>query len=136
VTATDDLPPAPSPVCTPSTGSLFALGDTSVECTATDGGGNTASASFVVSVLGAKEQLADLIRKVINSTSLPATVKTQLIASLQSLVTGFDPNKPVQRAAACRTLRAFTVVVQFVAPPAQRAEWTADVDRIRAVLGC
>ena len=136
VTATDDIDPAASVLCTPSAGSLFAIGDTAVECASTDAAGNTASASFVVSVLGAKEQLTQLIGKVINATSLPAAVKAHLIASLQSLVAGFDPNKPLQRATACLTLRAFTVVVQFVAPPAQRAEWTADANRIRAVLAC
>ena len=47
----------------------------------------------------------------------PAATKAQLTASLQSPVAGFDPTKPLQRAAACRTLRAFSVVVQFVARP-------------------
>ena len=136
VTATDDLDPDPHRVCTPAAGSLFAIGDTSVACTATDARGNTASASFTVTVLGAKEQLANLIRKVVDSTSLPAAVKTQLIASLQSLVAGFDPSKPLQRAVACLTLRAFTTLVRYVAPPAQAAEWTADANRIRAVLAC
>ena len=98
--------------------------------------GNTASASFVVTVLGAKEQLAKLIRKVIDSTSLPAAVKTQLIASLQSLVAGFDPNNPLQRKAACLKLKVFTSIVRYLAPPAQAAEWTADANRIRAVLAC
>jgi hypothetical protein len=136
VTATDDLPPAPSPVCTPAAGSLFAIGDTSVACTATDAGDNTANASFLVTVLGAKEQLANLIRKVIDATSLPAATKTQLTASLQSLAAGFDPSKPLQRAVACLTLRAFTTLLPFVASPAQRSEWTADANRIRAVLAC
>jgi hypothetical protein len=136
VTATDDLPPAPSPVCTPAAGRLFATGDTSVACTATDAGGNTANASFLVTVLGAKEQLANLIRKVVNATSLPAATKTQLAASLQSLAAGFDPSKPLQRAVACLTLRAFTTLLPFVAPPAERTEWTDDANRIRAVLAC
>jgi predicted dienelactone hydrolase len=135
-TATDDLDPEPILVCTPSAGSLFAIGDTPVECVATDAGGNTANATFLVTVLGAKEQLANLIRKVVDATSLPAAVKTQLIARLQSLAAGFDPNNPQQRKAACLTLKAFTTVVRFAAPPAQAAEWTADANRIRTVLAC
>jgi hypothetical protein len=55
---------------------------------------------------------------------------------LQSLVAGFDPNNAKQRKAACLTLRAFITVVRFVAPPTQAAAWTADADRIRAVLAC
>ena len=132
VTATDDFDPAPTLVCTPSAGSPFPIGDTPVACTATDGGGNTANASFLVTVRGAKEQLARLTDKVVNSTRLPAAVKTHLIQSLA----GFDPSKPSQRNAACLTLKVFTSVVRFVAPPAQAAEWTADANRIRAVLAC
>jgi HYR domain len=78
----------------PSAGSLFAIGDTTVECVATDAGGNTASRSFVVTVLGANEQIAQLIGDVIDATSLPAAVKSKLIATLRSLTAGFNPTKP------------------------------------------
>jgi Thrombospondin type 3 repeat len=135
-TATDDLDPDPTPVCTPSVGSLFAIGNTPLACSATDASGNAANASFVVKVLGAKEQLTNLIGKVVGASNLPPAIKTQLTASLQSLAAGFDPNKPLQRAVACLTLRAFTTHVRFVASPAQTAEWTADANRIRAVLAC
>jgi predicted dienelactone hydrolase len=135
-TVTDDIDPNPTLVCTPSAGSLFAIGDTQVVCVATDTGGNTANASFVIAVLGAKEQLANLIRKVVNATSLPAAAKTQLIATLQSLTAGFDPSKPQQRKTACLLLKAFTTLVRFVAPPTQAADWAADANRIRAVLAC
>ena len=136
VTATDDLVPAPSPACTPSAGSMFAIGDTTIACVATDLGGNTANASFTVTVLGAKAQLGNLIAKVVDASNLPASVKTHLIGSLQSLAAGFDPSKPLQRAVACLTLRAFITLVPYLAPPAQAAEWTADAIRIRAVLVC
>jgi HYR domain/Thrombospondin type 3 repeat len=136
VTATDDIDPDPTLVCTPSAGSRFAIGDTTVECVATDSGDNSANASFGITVLGAKEQLVQLIGKVIDARSLPPAVKTQLIKKLQSLSADFDPNKPQQRKAACLALKAFTAVVRFVAPPAQAAEWTADANRIRAVLAC
>jgi hypothetical protein len=72
VTVTDDIQPAPSPVCTPATGCLFAIGGTSVTCTATDGGGNTGSACFTVTVFGGNAHLANLIRKVFDAASLPA----------------------------------------------------------------
>ena len=50
VTATDLVTPAPAVVCTPSSGSTFAIGTTTVSCTATDAAGNSASGSFTVTV--------------------------------------------------------------------------------------
>ena len=52
VSATDaeDLVP-PTPACTPATGSLLALGPTTVDCAVTDGGGLTTTGSFVVTVV-------------------------------------------------------------------------------------
>jgi Tol biopolymer transport system component len=48
--ASDDTDPAPEVECTPASGSRFALGDTTVSCTATDDSGNTKTGSFVVTV--------------------------------------------------------------------------------------
>ena len=47
--ATDNLDPHPALSCTPASG-LFAVGDTSVTCSATDAAGNSSSASFTVHV--------------------------------------------------------------------------------------
>ncbi len=82
-----------------------------------------------------KEQLTRLIAKVINATKMRPAVKAHLIAKLQSLVAGFDPTNPEQRRGVCLALKAFTAVVPFLAP-AHAAEWTADANDIRAVLGC
>ena len=136
VSATDDIDGPASVLCTPSAGSPFPIGVTSVECVSTDAGGNTGSARFLVTVLGAKEQLANLIGEVVNATNLPAAVKTQLIASLRSLIAGFDPNHPLQRKLACLRLTVFAGVVRYVARPAQAAEWIADANRIKVVLAC
>jgi hypothetical protein len=136
VTATDNIDPDPFVRCTPPTDSAFAIGDTSVDCVATDARGNTANASFTVTILGAKEQLARLIQKVVDAANLSAPAKRRLIAALQSLTAGFDPSDPRQRTSVCLALRAFTTVVRSVAQPAQAAEWTADANRIRAVLAC
>ena len=99
VTATDDIDGPTSVVCTPSAGSLFAIGDTVVGCDTSDAAGNTANATFVVTVLSAKQQLANLITKVLNAMNLPASIKTQLIAKLQSLTASYDPSDPQQRKA-------------------------------------
>ena len=49
-TATDVVDPAPAVQCLPASGSQFPIGSTTVTCTATDGSGNHASASFSVVV--------------------------------------------------------------------------------------
>ncbi len=48
--ATDVVDGAITPVCAPASGSTFALGTTTVECTATDAAGNKASATFPVTI--------------------------------------------------------------------------------------
>ncbi len=49
-TVTDDDDPNPSVVCVPASGSLFALGTTTVTCTATDAGGDSSQCTFDVLV--------------------------------------------------------------------------------------
>jgi hypothetical protein len=49
-TATDNAPEPVSVGCAPSSSTTFAIGTTKVVCTATDGSGNTALASFTVTV--------------------------------------------------------------------------------------
>jgi HYR domain len=50
-TANDFVDGPITPQCSPASGSLFPVGDTTVTCTATDAAGNTATGSFVVTVL-------------------------------------------------------------------------------------
>jgi hypothetical protein len=49
-TATDTVDPSPTVSCAPPSGSAFALGTTTVTCTATDASGNHSAASFHVTV--------------------------------------------------------------------------------------
>ena len=55
--ATDNAPGAVSVSCTPASGSMFAVGMTSVTCTATDVSGNAATASFKVTVQNTLDSL-------------------------------------------------------------------------------
>ncbi|MFH2042702.1 MAG: HYR domain-containing protein, partial [Acidobacteriota bacterium] len=50
VTATDDVDGAVAVTCEPASGATFSLGDTTVNCTASDAAGNTATETFMVSV--------------------------------------------------------------------------------------
>jgi hypothetical protein len=60
-TATDDTDPSPTVTCDPPSGSVFPIGDTTIQCTAKDAAGNSSSDSFRVHVKGASEQVADLM---------------------------------------------------------------------------
>lgn len=51
VTATDRDPVSVTSVCSPSSGSTFSLGDTTVNCTAIDALGNTSTSNFTVNVV-------------------------------------------------------------------------------------
>jgi hypothetical protein len=50
VTATDNVDPNPTVKCTPASGSIFPLGKTPVNCTATDAAGNKSTGTFFVKV--------------------------------------------------------------------------------------
>ncbi|MBM3935272.1 MAG: HYR domain-containing protein [SAR202 cluster bacterium] len=50
VDATDDFDPSPSVSCAPGPGTLFPLGPTQIDCTATDAAGNSRTGSFNVIV--------------------------------------------------------------------------------------
>jgi hypothetical protein len=140
VSATDNADPNPSATCSPASGSTFAISKTTVSCTATDKAGNKASGTFTVTVKGAKEQLADLIQKILGASQLSPAAKTILVGQLQSLLASFDPNNATQRQTVCLALQVFKAAVQQQAgkaiTQAQAAEWIADANRIRAVLGC
>ena len=72
--------------CVPASGSIFAVGDTTVTCTASDSAGNMGSASFVVHVAGADEQLAalfELVSAVHDSDDLQALVLNAQAALLR-----------------------------------------------------
>jgi hypothetical protein len=138
--AIDNADPNPAVSCAPASGSVFAIGETTVWCTATDASGNSSIGSFTVKVTGAKEQLGDLIQKVVNASQLSAAAKTLLIGKLNQLLASFDPSNATERQAVCLALQVFKAAVQLQAgktiTQAQAAEWIADANRIRAVLGC
>ena len=132
VIATDDTDPAPDLACTPPSGSVFPIGDTTVVCTATDAAGNTATASFTVTVQGATEQLADL-RAAVHGVG-PGTSLVDKVAAAQAAYTAGDTPRT------CEILNAF--INQVEAQPEKiidsgtASTLIAEAMRIRAVLGC
>ncbi|MFY9577863.1 MAG: Ig-like domain-containing protein [Gaiellaceae bacterium] len=138
--ATDGTDPNPGVNCSPPSGATLAIATTTVNCTATDHAGNKASGSFTVTVKGAKEQLSDLIQKVVNYSSLSASTKTLLIRQLNNLLASFNPANATQKQLVCGALKVFIAAVQAtpstVLPRTVGSDWIADATRIRTVLAC
>jgi hypothetical protein len=130
---TDEANPTdpPAPVCTPASGSTFAIGTTTVTCTATDAADSNSpvSSTFTVTVVGAPGQLHVLHYAVRDYG--PALANTVLIA--EHAVS--SENTP----RACLALDAFVVEVATRIPPfppVTRANLIAAAAQIQAVLAC
>jgi hypothetical protein len=129
VTDTDG---AATVTCTPASGSTFAIGTTTVTCTAVDDDGATATGSFPISVRGAREQLARFL------VALTSVAPTSSYAATITTVVDRLPDRSLTLA--CEPLRLITKVLQAQSGrllPADRASaLIADATRIRAVLAC
>jgi hypothetical protein len=132
VSVTDNSDPSPTLICTPLSGSVFAIGDTLVTCTATDAAGNAATDDFSVHVKGAAEQLADL-GDAVNGVG-PGTSLRDKVNDAQAALGRTDVPRT------CSILRAFINQVKPQSrksiPPVTAVSLVADATRIRAVLGC
>lgn len=121
-----------SVACDPASGSPFAIGTTTVTCTAIDDDGAAGAASFLVTVRGAGDQLADLLVAVAGvgpGNSLAAKIGTAV---------GHLPDRALPLT--CEPLRAFVKEVRAQSGKRIPAEVALalieDATRIRAVLGC
>jgi probable HAF family extracellular repeat protein len=132
VTAWDEVDGDVPVTCEPSSGSTFPIGNTTVTCDATDAAGNSASASFLVTVKGASEQLADL-RQAAEGVGSGTSLADKVEAAQAALAEGDD-------AGTCEILNAFIKQVEAQSgkkiEAATAADLIADAARIRAVLGC
>jgi hypothetical protein len=132
VTDGDDAS-APAPVCSPLAGTVFAIGTTTVQCTATDSDDTNSpvSTSFTVTVVGAAGQV----------TALQAQVKgvgpgTSLAAKLAAVQTNL---KVGDKQDACGILNAFITQVNSLKPsigPTLAAQLIAEAKQIKTVIGC
>jgi hypothetical protein len=121
----------PKAVCSPPSGSTFAIGTTTVTCTATDAADSNSpvSSTFTVTVVGAPGQLHVLHYAVRDYG--PALANTVLIAEQ-----AVNTENPLR---ACLPLDALIVEVATripPLPPVTRAHLIAAAGQIRAVLGC
>ena len=103
-TATDDSDPNPVVACDPASGSTFALGTTTVVCTATDASGNASNGSFDVTVR--QQPVGATWGSPLDSDAVPAligqtgrTIPLKLIA----MTGGQAPGLVAERLEACTT---------------------------------
>ncbi len=122
--------------CSQSSGSVFPVGKTTVSCTATDAAGNVATASFDVTVLGANDQIANLIARV-SGMNLDNGVANPILAQLRTAYRSPGSNDPhvscIKMGDVIDKLSAASA--SEIAPEAQ-AQMIGDARRIMVVLGC
>ena len=122
--------------CSRASGSVFPVGVNPVTCVAKDAAGNQSSASFVVTVRGAAEQLHDLVDYV-GELNLSGGVGTPMLNQLQSALAAIDKPDHVS----CKKLEDF---IKAATSSKARAEVSApeleallaQARRIQSVLGC
>ena len=116
--------------CEPASGSVFPVGSTTVNCSASDAAGNSSSKSFSVSVIGAREQLASLIEYV-KALGLPNGTANPLINQLKSAYS--------EQGNECKKMSDFIEMASKKSSdirPDDVAYMTAEANRIRGAFGC
>jgi len=86
--ASDVVSGSLTPSCSPASGSTFPLGSTSVTCTATDGAGNSGSASFTVTVQDTTPPTVTVPGATTAEASGPSGVAVTFSASASDVVSG------------------------------------------------
>jgi hypothetical protein len=117
--------------CKPASGSVFPVGNTPVTCTASDAAGNTSSTSFSVSVIGAHEQLFNLLDYV-TALGLPNGTAQPLINQLRAAYNQ-------DAAGACTKMSDFLGMVQKksgTVPSDNQAVMVVEASRIMDAMGC
>ena len=122
--------------CSHASGSFFPVGSTTVTCTASDAASNSASASFVVTVVGPAEHLNTLLG-LVEGAELSAGVANPLLNQLRAVLDGLD--KP--DAVSCKKIEDF---MKQLASSKTRSELSlqeyndllAYAVKIQKMLGC
>lgn len=130
-TATDNID-GPVPVtCAPASGTQFPIGTATVDCSASDSHGNTATGSFSISVRSPSQIVSDLANQ---AAAAGFQQGTRLLQNAQRSV-----NAP-HTDAACGQLAAFINQVQAQTGKqianATASAWVASATAARAALGC
>jgi hypothetical protein len=116
--------------CVPASGTVFPIGSTSVNCSASDAAGNTASKSFTVHVIGWREQLEALMAE-LKEMQLPGGTSQPLLNQLRAAYQ--------EGADQCKKIDDFLHLMAVKGSNINDADERAiieDLLRIKAVLGC
>jgi hypothetical protein len=120
----------------PPSGSVFAIGTTTVTSATTDPAGNVASCAFTIHVKSAAEQTADLVAAVEALDTKPG-IRNALLAKLNAALAALAAS---HIDAACGELMAVLHLVEAQTDKAISASDAATLlqaaTRIRAVIGC
>jgi N-acetylneuraminic acid mutarotase len=133
-TASDEGGETPEVVCAPASGTTFAIGTTTVTCTATDTDdlNSPVTATFAVTVTGAAQQLTDLQTQAQGVG--PGRSLSAKVMQAQSALASGNP------AGACGALTGFKDQVRAQSgktiPADRAAQLMTDAQRIEAVIGC
>ena len=91
-TATDLVDPSPAVVCTPASGSEFALGATQVTCTAKDFSGNSVDKTFTVNVADTTAPVVGAVAsQTIEATSAAGAAHSWVVPTATDIVDGTRP---------------------------------------------
>ena len=90
-TVTDNLDPVPTLTCSPASGSIFPVGQTTVVCTASDAASNTGSGSFSITVTFVPPSVA-IVKSVDVANVAGARRRVQLHARDHQHERGADPD--------------------------------------------
>lgn len=91
-TATDLVDASPAVVCTPASGSVFALGATQVKCTATDDAGNSVDKTFTVNVADTTAPVVGAVAsQTIEATSAAGAAHSWVVPTATDVVDGTRP---------------------------------------------
>jgi len=134
----DDASATPTVSCTPASGSTFAIGTTTVNCTASDAASppDTTTGSFQVVVNGAAAQVSDLMTTV-NSMGLSSGLQNSLDVKLNAALKAVNAG---QTSTACSDLSDFIGQAQSQSGKgltvSQANQLIAAATQVQAVLGC
>jgi hypothetical protein len=132
--------------CDPASGSVFPIGETTVECSATDAAGNEGTASFTVTVnppslSTPREVIEKLISDIQNLEGLPEGAKTSIVTLLERALALLSDDNPRNDASSCNMLGAFMNQVnanerQDTLTEDQAANLRTQAQDIRDMVGC
>jgi hypothetical protein len=130
-TATDNVGVV-SFVCEPSSGSVVGIGYKEIACVASDAAGHSTTGRFGVEVLGAHDQIVNLVAY-IGSLNLSNGVANPLVNQLNAA------DRDGSGSQACKKMDDFVHMVSVKSgslSTAQSSKMVTDARRIQSVLGC